>query len=103
MDHQGDVIPVDELEKAFYDYVLNARQHGHMHGSIGTGRLVECMVFTKQKQDLLGIDLGFEGAWVGFKIDDDAVWKAHKSGALPEFSIGGMSASVPMEIDLVAS
>lgn len=100
VDHQNDVIPVDELEKAFYDYVLSARQHGHMHSNIGTGRLVECMVFTKQKQDLLGIDLGFEGAWVGYLVDDERVWASHKRGELPEFSIGGMAVPVLTEMQV---
>lgn len=95
VDKQGDIIPVDELEKAFYDFVLYSRDHGDMHVRKGTGRLVECMVFTKEKQAVLGIDLGFEGAWTGFRVDDDAVWARHKRGELPEFSIGG--AATPTE------
>lgn len=96
IDKQGHVIPVDELEKAFYEYVLNDRAHGHMHSTIGTGKLIECMVFTKQKQEALGIDLGFEGAWVGYLVEDPRVWAAHKRGELPEFSIGGFAAHVDM-------
>lgn len=98
VDHQNDVIPVEELEKAFYDYVLSSRNHGHMHSNVGTGRLIECMVFTKQKQDLLGIDLGFEGAWVGYLVDDPDVWASHKRGELPEFSIGGQAVPVSTEM-----
>ena len=62
---------------------------GDMHERMGVGRLVESMVFTKQKQDALGIDLGLVGWFVGFKVDDDGVWKRIKAGELPEFSIGG--------------
>lgn len=98
IDKQNDIIPVDELEKAFYDYVLYSRDQGHMHSRTGVGRMIECMVFTKQKQDALGIDLGIEGAWVGYLVDDDAVWAAHKRGELPEFSIGG--AAVPVEVEV---
>lgn len=98
IDKQNDIIPVEELEKAFYDYVLYSRDQGHMHARTGVGRMIECMVFTKQKQDVLGIDLGMEGAWVGYQVDDDNVWAAHKRGELPEFSIGG--AAVPVEVEV---
>ena len=104
VDHQNDVISADELEKAFYDYVLYARNQGHMHSQMGVGRLVECMMFTKQKQDVLKIVVRdedgdqIEGAWVGYFVDDDAVWKAHKRGELPAFSIGG--AAVPIEVEV---
>ena len=99
VDKQGDIIPVDELERAFYHYVLFSRNQGHMHTKTGVGRLIECMVFTAEKQKALGIDLGMEGAWVGFLVDDPEVWAAHKRGELPELSIGGFSVPVEMEMD----
>lgn len=89
IDKQGDAITPEDLEKAAYDFALNARAHGHMHEQTGTGRMVESMIFTKQKQDILGIDLGKVGWWVGFKVDHPETWAAHKRGELPEFSIGG--------------
>ena len=92
-DKQGDIIPVDELESAFYDYVLNSRDMGHMHAKKGVGRLIECVVVTAEKQTLWGVDFGLEGAWVGFLVDDPDIWAAHKRGELPEFSIGGAAVS----------
>ena len=89
IDKQGDAILPADLEKAAYDFVLYARQHGEMHKQIGTGRLVESVVFTTEKQVALGISLGKVGWWVGFKVDDQDTWAAHKRGELPEFSIGG--------------
>lgn len=89
IDKQDDIIPEHELERAAYEYVLYCRQQGDMHERMGVGRLVESMVFTKQKQQVLGIDLGLSGWFVGFKVDDAGVWKRIKSGDLPEFSIGG--------------
>lgn len=89
IDKQGDIVLPADLESAVYDYVLYARQHGDMHKNIGTGRLIESMVFTKEKQDALGIDLGKVGWFVGYKVDDPRVWEANKRGELPEFSIGG--------------
>ncbi len=96
VDKQDDVITPGDLETAAYDYVLHARDHGFMHLEKGTGRLIESMVFTKDKQAALGIDLGQIGWWVGFHIDDPDVWAAHKRGDLPEFSIGGRGKRVDM-------
>lgn len=89
VDKQDDVIMPEDLEKAAYDFVLYSRTQGDMHDQKGVGRLIESMVFTKQKQDLLGIDLGLEGWFVGFKVDNDEVWTSIKAGNRPDFSIGG--------------
>ena len=89
VDKQGDVILPEDLEKAAYNFVLYARKHGDMHDRVGTGRMIESMVFTKDKQEALGINIGKVGWWVGFKVDDDELWDAHKRGERPEFSIGG--------------
>ena len=95
VDKQDDMILPEDLEKAAYDFVLFCRSQGDMHKTdestspIQVGRLVESMMFTKEKQDILKIDLGLEGWWVGFRVDDQTLWDAHKRGERPEFSIGG--------------
>ena len=89
VDKQGDIIPTQELEKAAYDFVLNSRQQGHNHVDVGVGRLIESMMFTKEKQQALGIDLGREGWFVGFYVDNEDCWQSIKKGDLLEFSIGG--------------
>lgn len=100
IDKQGDIIPIVELEKAAYEFVLYSRTHGEMHSKIGTGRLVESMVFTPEKA-VAGIMAKNEkgeaimGWWGGFRVDDPGTWARHKSGALPEFSIGGKATPVP--------
>lgn len=102
VDKQGDMILPEDLEKAAYEFVLYCRAGGDMHKQNDDGtlvqksRLVESMVFTKQKQDILKIDLGIEGWWVGFKVDDADVWAAHRRGERPEFSIGGRGRRVPV-------
>ncbi|HZT90295.1 MAG TPA: XkdF-like putative serine protease domain-containing protein [Stellaceae bacterium] len=99
VDKQQDVIEPAELEKAAYEFVLYSRAQGDMHEKVGVGRMIESMVFTKEKQDALGIvvkdEAGrqIEGWWIGFKVDDPGVWAAHKQGERPEFSIGGMAVS----------
>lgn len=99
IDKQGDIIPVAELENAAYEFALNSRDGGDMHARTGVAKLVESMVFTKEKQTALGIDLGQVGWWVGFKVHDTELWAAHKRGERPEFSIGG--AAIPVEVDQV--
>lgn len=94
VDSQDDIIPVSELENAAYEFVLHSRQQGDMHATVGVGRLVESMVFTKEKQDVLGIDLGMVAWWTGFRVDCPDVWAAHKRGDRPEFSIGGQAIPV---------
>jgi len=89
-DTQNDVITVDELEKGAYTFVKTSRVAGEMHEKIGVGTLVESMVFTKEKQEALGIAKGTmpEGWWVGFEVDGD-VFEKVKSGEYSAFSIGG--------------
>lgn len=96
IDKQGDIILPAELERAAYEFVLYKRDQGDMHDRIGVGRLVESMVFTREKQTALGIDLGKVGWWTGFRVDDPGTWKRIKAGELPEFSIGGQA--VPIEV-----
>jgi hypothetical protein len=94
IDKQGDLIVPEDLEAAAYDYNLNSRQQGHMHETIGIGRCIESMVFTKEKKDLMGFDFPDNrvGWWIGFKVDNEEHWQAHKRGELKEFSIGGSGA-----------
>lgn len=94
IDKQGDIVPVEELEKAAYDFTLYSRTHGEMHENIGTGRMIESMVFTPEKA-ALGVVAKNEkgepmmGWWVGFKVENPQTWADARSGRLPEFSIGG--------------
>lgn len=101
IDKQGDIIPVVELEKAAYEFTLYSRQHGDMHSKVGTGLLVESMMFTPEKE-ALGLVAKNEkgeimhGWWTGFRVDDPKTWEAVKSNKMPEFSIGGKA--TPVEV-----
>ena len=89
-DSQGDVISIEELEKAAYDFVLNSRAGGEMHETTGVATLIESMIFTPEKLQLLGLDGQVkQGWWVGFQVTDDDVWAKIKSGEYKMFSIGG--------------
>lgn len=89
IDSQGDIIPLDELEPAAYDFVVSSREGDDMHVGTAKSHLIESMVFTPEKQEALGINLGKVAWWTGWQIDDDALWAAHKRGDRPELSIGG--------------
>jgi len=89
IDTEGDVIGIDDLEEAALSYVMKSRVASINHTGDKVGSLVESIVFTKEKQQSLGIDLGKVGWWVGYKISDSAVWERVKSGELSSFSIGG--------------
>lgn len=88
----------DEIIKLFERLVIQKAGGGlgNMHEEVGQGRLVESMIFTKQKQKILGIDLGLVGWWTGFKVDSPELWAAHKRGERPEFSIGGRASRVAL-------
>ena len=91
VDWQEDMIDTEDLEKAAYEYVADFGTSGEMHQRGGVGRVVESIVFTKEKAEALGIPEGIlpEGWWIGFHITDDEVWEKVKSGEYAMFSIAG--------------
>lgn len=99
VDWQQDAIDPEELERAAYEYVANFGTAGEMHKRGGVGRLIESIVFTKEKAAALGIpqDALPEGWWVGFQITDDEVWEKIKNGQYAMFSIEGKAIRVPLE------
>lgn len=101
-DHQGDRIETGELVKAMHDFMMSSRQGGIMHfaengKALKGGEIVECIVFSPEVQKALGIDLKKVGAFIGYKVHDDAIWKLVKDGTLKAFSIGGSGVRVPVE------
>lgn len=91
-DLQGDTITSADLEDGVYDYVLTAREMGDSHKIVkGIGKLVESMVFTREKQQALNIPAGCVpvGWWVGYYVENDDTWQKIKDGTYRMFSIGG--------------
>ena len=99
-DGEGDQISAEDLEAGLHKFMLESREAGDRHARIGVGKLIEGIVFTGEKQKAIveslkaqGIeaemDLKSVGAWVGFQIEDEQVWKDVKAGKLKSFSIGG--------------
>ena len=93
VDWQEDIVEMEELERAAYDFVQFYREGSEMHerGGFDIGILVESMVFTAEKMALLNIPEGTipYGWWVGFRVMDDDVWAKVKDGTYSMFSIEG--------------
>jgi hypothetical protein len=78
------------LENAAYNFVMHYRIGKAEHDGPPVATLIESFYITKDKAELLGIAEEFVGKyWVGFQINDDAVWQQVKAGKLGAFSIGG--------------
>lgn len=88
-DHSGDTWDISEVEKTAHEFVCDCRVGGESHITKGGAELVESMVFTKELQKALGIDLDCEGWFVGFLITDDDLLEKVQKGELSMFSIGG--------------
>lgn len=90
-DWQGDIIEPEELEAAAYEYVRLYGDGGEMHERGGVAVLIESVVFTEEKMQVMGIPAGTlpVGWWIGFKVTDEDVWQKVKDGTYPMFSIEG--------------
>ena len=92
LDWHGDLIDAEDLEKAVYDFNLHFRESNEMHiPNSANGKLVESVMFTKEKMKSMGIAEGIvpEGWWVGFKLSDAEVYQKVKNGTYKMFSIEG--------------
>jgi Putative phage serine protease XkdF len=91
LDLQGDVIDIEDLEEAWYDYVLESGELNFVHKDHCRGQLIEALVFTPDKLAALGLPPGSVplGAWAGFYIPDAADYQLMKARGYFMFSIEG--------------
>lgn len=89
VDHSGDIWDISEIEKTARQFVCDCRVGGESHIYKGGAVLVHSLVFTKQVQEALGIDLQKEGWFVGFEVRDASLLQKIQKGELTMFSIGG--------------
>lgn len=99
VDWQQDMIDPGSLEQAAYQFVELYREGGEMHERGGAAVLIESMIFTEEKMQLLGIPEGTlpVGWWIGFKVLDDDVWEKVKDGTYSMFSIEGEAERVKVD------
>jgi Putative phage serine protease XkdF len=88
-DKQDDQIEIDDLSKAAHAFMKFYRVGGDMHETMGTGEIVESIVFTKDVQKALGVDLKKIGWFIGYHVTSADVWKRVKAKELVAFSFGG--------------
>lgn len=89
VDWQGDVMSEEDLVKAAHGFVSNYRVGKTMHSGAPTSNIVDSVVFTKDLQKALGVDLGKVGWLITTKVSDPDTWEKVKKGELKAFSIGG--------------
>lgn len=94
-DYQGDTISPAELEDAAHAYIEESREGGVMHEPGSTSRLIASVVMTPDVRKAMGVGPGPTSWFVGYQINDEAVWKRVKSGELAEFSIEGEALREP--------
>jgi hypothetical protein len=93
IDSHHSMIDTEDLETAAYLFTLQFRELNECHGPGTCGQLVESFMVTPEKLEMMGLakDALPTGWWVGFYVEDDAVWNKVKMGELPMFSIEGMA------------
>jgi hypothetical protein len=98
LDWQDDVIAPETLEKAAINFMLDYRGSGEMHKGESKGTVVESIVFTKEKQQAIGIPEGTvpEGWFITVKVHDPEVFAKVKDGTYRMFSIQGTAKRVKL-------
>jgi hypothetical protein len=104
IDLQDDVMTIDTIEKAAYNYVNKSRKGGRQHQRNGeeplhVSDMIESFVLTPEKKQAMGLpDTTPTGWWCGFQINDDDTWQAYKDGKLKDFSIHGSGTRKALEV-----
>lgn len=102
VDHEGDVLDLENLREVAQDFIGGSRTAGIMHkrapdgSAVQIGRIVESIVIDKSMAKTLGISSDNEGWLITVKVDDPATWADIKAGKLSMFSIGGRGSRVPI-------
>lgn len=97
-DSHNDQIDPAELENAAYLFNLAFRKSGVDHVGDAVGSLVESLFVTPDKLEAMGLEKTAlpQGWWVGFYIEDDAIFEKVKAGDYEMFSIQGRALRQPV-------
>lgn len=90
LDKSGQSIPIEELEKAAYEFMQGWGSGGEMHMRSGIAGVVESWVSTPEKLSKMGLSGVPYGWWIGLEVNDPAAWQKVKSGQYKMFSIAGV-------------
>lgn len=88
IDTQGDIITLDEIEKAAHEFLIKSRVVGKQHETVADAEIVESYLVP---EDLtIGVEKVKKGTWVmAVKVHSDELWQEVKDGKFSGFSIGG--------------
>lgn len=100
VDHGGDVVSIEDIQKAAEDFMLSSRVGGVMHKD-QAGFVSQSIVVTDDLARELGLTTRKRGWLIGFKVTDPESWEGVKSGRFRAFSIGGTA--TPEVIDNAAA
>jgi hypothetical protein len=100
IDHHGELILIEELEKAAHNLMLDGGtgKAGEMHDR-RVGDIVESMIITKERMSALGYEPTgehTEGWAVTMQLKDETAKARVKSGELQEMSIHGAAQKIPV-------
>lgn len=102
-DLQGDVIALEEAERAAYEFVKKSRKGGDMHRRNGedphhVSDMIESFLVTPEKIEKMGIPENSLpiGWWVGFQVNDDETWDLVKKQRRTGFSVHGRGKRTPL-------
>jgi hypothetical protein len=98
MDWEDDMILPEELERAAMAFMHDYAESGIQHQGPSVGRVVESIVFTKEKQRVLGIPPNCvpEGWFITVQLHDEVAKQKVRTGACKMFSIQGSAKRIPL-------
>ena len=96
-DHAGDVVMIDELEQAFWEYAAESRTGGEMHVNDDIATLLEGIVIDPETRESMGLaPEGPAGLFVKMQIHPRDVWARIESGELQELSCKFKAVRIPI-------
>lgn len=97
IDSQGDTIAAPEIRKAAHKYLESYGNVGLQHQVFVNDKVKILESYVAPVNFTIGDQLVKAGTWLmGFRVIDDSIWNAVKSGTLTGLSIGGTGVRSPV-------
>ena len=97
VDSQGDTISAAEIRQAAHRYMEEHGNVGLQHQVFVNGKINIIESYVSHVDFTIGTELVKAGTWLmAFRVVDDSIWEAVKSGTLDGLSIGGIGLKIPL-------
>ncbi|MCD6318092.1 hypothetical protein J7M02_03375 [Candidatus Aerophobetes bacterium] len=97
VDAQGDIVSVEDIEKAAHDFLIASRKIDEMHTRI-SDKCYPVESYLAPVDFEMGGQKVRKGSWIlGVKVNDEDIWKKIKNGEYRGFSITGWGVRTPVE------